>query len=52
MSYAVGSEYDRLLADFISEGGDLSSCPFYTEGYVYEGPRLEGGEIYSSGKHT
>ena len=45
MSYAVGSEYDRLLADFISEGGDLSSCPFDAKDYVYEGPRLEDGEM-------
>ena len=45
MNYAVGGEYDRLLEDFVSAGGDLSSCPFDAKGYVYEGPRLEDGEV-------
>lgn len=45
MSLAVGSEYDRLLAEFLSLGGDPDSCPFDAGDYRYEGPRLEGGEI-------
>jgi len=45
LTMPVGSEYDRLLADFIAMGGDLSLCPFDADGYVYEGPRMEGGEI-------
>lgn len=45
MSLAVGSEYDRLLSDFVRLGGDVLSCPFDAEGYRYEGPRIELGEI-------
>lgn len=45
MSLAVGSDYERLLRDFIRLGGDILSCPFDAEGYVYEGPRIEDGEI-------
>lgn len=45
MSLAVGSDYERLLCDFIRLGGDILSCPFDAEGYAYEGPRIEGGEI-------
>lgn len=41
----VGSEYERLLADFLAAGGNLESCPFDTEDYKYEGPRIEDGEI-------
>lgn len=36
----VGSEYERLLADFLAAGGDLSACPFDAEGYKYEGPEM------------
>ncbi len=45
MSCAVGSEYERLLEAFLEMGGDLSLCPFDAEGYLYEGPRIEEGEM-------
>ena len=45
MSLAIGSDYERLLADFLAMGGDLSLCPFDAGDYKYVGPRLEGGEI-------
>lgn len=38
MKVAKGADYDRLLAEFISAGGDLSLCPFDTEDYKYENP--------------
>lgn len=47
MSLAVGSEYERLFADFLAMGGDPESCPFDAGDYRYEGPRLEGGEMVS-----
>lgn len=37
-NWAVGSEYDRLLADFLARGGDLSRCPFDTDDYRWEEP--------------
>jgi hypothetical protein len=45
MSQAIGSEYFRLLEDFLKLGGNLSHCPFDTEDYTYVGPHLENGEI-------
>lgn len=42
---AVGSEYERLLADFVGLGGDREACPFDAGDYKYIGPLLEGGEI-------
>lgn len=45
MSLAVGSDYDRLLAEFIAMGGDPDSCPFDAGDYKYAGPRLLDGEI-------
>ena len=42
---AVGSNFNRLLADFIAKGGDLDRCPFDTDNYKYEGPVLKDGEI-------
>ena len=42
---AVGSNFNRLLADFIAKGGDLDRCPFDTDEHKYEGPVLKDGEI-------
>ena len=38
MKFTKGSDYDRLLAEFMTAGGDLSLCPFDTEDYKYEDP--------------
>lgn len=35
---AKGEDYDRLLKDFLDRGGDLSRCPFETDGYRWEEP--------------
>ena len=35
---AKGEHYDRLLQEFIANGGDLDQCPFDTEDYKYEEP--------------
>lgn len=43
--WVVGSEYDRLLGEFLARGGDLSRCPFDTDDYKYEGPEMREGEI-------
>lgn len=40
-----GSEYERLLGEFLNKGGDLSKCPFDAGDYRYEGPELKDGEI-------
>lgn len=37
---AKGEHYDRLLSDFIAQGGDINQCPFDTNDYKYEGPTL------------
>lgn len=42
---AVGSEYCRLLEDFLILRGDLDACPFDAEGYIYDGPFIRGGEM-------
>jgi hypothetical protein len=41
----VGSEYERLLADFLSMDGDPESCPFDAGDYVYNGPFIRDGEM-------
>lgn len=33
-----GLDYDRLLADFIAKGGDLSRCPFEAADYKWVEP--------------
>ena len=33
-----GSDYDRLLKEFLDKGGDLSLCPFDTDDYKYRAP--------------
>lgn len=33
-----GADYDRLLAEFIEKGGDLSLCPFDAPGYKWADP--------------
>jgi hypothetical protein len=38
-----GADYDRLLAEFLAAGGDLSRCPFDAEGYTYEAPPYGSG---------
>lgn len=35
---ATGSNFNRLLADFIARGGDLDRCPFDTADYKWEEP--------------
>jgi hypothetical protein len=42
---AVGSEYNRLLANFLVMGGNLSDCPFDTKDYKYAGPEIENNEM-------
>jgi hypothetical protein len=36
-----GSDYDRLLKEFIAKGGNLSRCPFDTDGYKWQDPPYE-----------
>jgi hypothetical protein len=45
-----GADYDRLLAEFLAAGGDLSRCPFDAEGYTYEAPPY--GSVVSGGGAT
>ncbi len=33
-----GADYDRLLAEFLAAGGNLSLCPFDTDDYKYQAP--------------
>lgn len=33
-----GSDYERLLGEFLERGGDLSRCPFDTHDYKWEEP--------------
>jgi hypothetical protein len=42
---AIGLNFNRLLADFLAQGGDLDRCPFDTDDYKYEGLVLKDGEI-------
>lgn len=44
-NFITGSEYERLMRDFLNMGGDPKSCPFDTDDKKYEGPRIEDGEI-------
>ena len=40
MATAVGSDYDRLHAEFLRAGGNSDECPFDTDDYKYEGPEI------------
>lgn len=42
---AAGSDYERLLREFLEKGGDLSRCPFDAGDYEYEGPEIRDGRI-------
>lgn len=36
--FVKGADYDRLLAEFLAAGGDLSLCPFDAGDYKFEYP--------------
>jgi hypothetical protein len=38
MKWTKGEHYERLLAEFLAKGGDLSRCPFDTSDYKYQAP--------------
>jgi hypothetical protein len=41
MKWTKGEHYDRLLAEFLAKGGDLSRCPFDTDDYKWQDPPYE-----------
>lgn len=41
MKFTKGEHYDRLLAEFLAKGGDLSACPFDTNDYKWLDPPYE-----------
>lgn len=47
MKIAKGADYDRLLAEFLAKGGDLSLCPFDTDDYKYEDPPYKSFKEYA-----